>query len=237
MELAGTKTNAQYNYYINRLMADLQSVVESNTMQKEAPLLQRRLDRMADHYQDNELLGESRYKLYEAQALIFYFQNRDSEALKFIEEAVRVRGEDFESAMRLRTKLSAVQSEVKDEYKSIGGWLALLTTGIFITLLFMAYNGFTGIGTYSQLEPIFDMYPSLSGAMIFEIAGDFVVATISLIAFVLLLQRKKTAKWWVVVLLISAAVYGLVDYLWASSLFEGVAGTESELSKSSGGCW
>lgn len=60
--------------------------------------LQAQLDELAKKYQHDEDLGKERYLLYHAQALIKYREDNLEEAIRWIEDAIDVKGERYEFA-------------------------------------------------------------------------------------------------------------------------------------------
>jgi hypothetical protein len=64
-----------------------------------------KLDKLAEKYQNDESLGSERYKLYQAQAMLSYHSGDNSKAKKFIDEAVKSRGDNYEGADKLLGRL------------------------------------------------------------------------------------------------------------------------------------
>lgn len=235
MESIARKRRIEFNAHINRLMADVQSVVENEQLDK-LDELQRKLDKIADKYQEDDLVGRLRYKLYEAQAIIYYFQQNDTKALQFIDEAVAVRGEEFESAQKLRMKLQP-QPEARrgvDEPVGVGGWLAFLVVGIALSIILNLYYAFDAGRLYSELTPYFDTFPGLRGAMWFEAVGNLTLAFLAIGALFMILNRKRGGKTLAITLLATAAVFNMIDYLWAVSIFDGVPEAANEASDPDG---
>jgi len=76
------------------------------------PKLQEQLADIADEYQDDGRLGAARYKIYELQALIFFYQKKDKDAYRFLDIAQDTYGSQYEYATNL-------QSQIIDDNPSI----------------------------------------------------------------------------------------------------------------------
>jgi len=93
------------NKYIKSI-EELESRLRNpNLHDDDVPELQEELTNFADIYQGDESLGAMRYKIYELQALIFFYQRKDKDALKFINIATNVYGSDYSSAESLRRQI------------------------------------------------------------------------------------------------------------------------------------
>ena len=64
--------------------------------------VQLKLDSLAKKYQDDETLGNSRYKLYQAQAMLSFRLGDLDKSIQFIDLAVETRGENYDFADELR---------------------------------------------------------------------------------------------------------------------------------------
>src|SRR5579884_3331774 len=92
-----------YHTEIDKLIGYLEHDTNSpDTLDK----LQAHLDKLAEHYQNDESLGSERYKLYQAQAMLSYRTGDLSKARGFIQEAVNVRGQSYELAEQLLAHLN-----------------------------------------------------------------------------------------------------------------------------------
>jgi len=106
MEITDQSIRHTFNININKLLRDMQHSFDSGQISNNIPDFQRRLDKLASIYQNNEHLGKLRYKLYEAQAYIHYFQHDNDKALEFIQMAISTRGERFNRADNLINEIS-----------------------------------------------------------------------------------------------------------------------------------
>lgn len=68
--------------------------------------VQVKLDKLATQYEHDESLGNARYKLYQAQAMLSYRLGDNLKAQQFIEEAVNVRGESYDLAEQMLEHLN-----------------------------------------------------------------------------------------------------------------------------------
>jgi hypothetical protein len=69
--------------------------------------VQAKLDKLAAQYEHDESLGNARYKLYQAQAMLSYRLGDSLKARQFIEEAVNVRGQNYKLADDLLSHLKS----------------------------------------------------------------------------------------------------------------------------------
>ncbi len=69
------------------------------------PKLQEQLVEIADKYQNDESIGAERYKIYELQGLIFFYQNNDEEALRLLDAAQGAYGANYEYAQGLQDQI------------------------------------------------------------------------------------------------------------------------------------
>ena len=66
------------------------------------PKLQEALVDIAEEYKDDESIGKERYKIYELQALIHFYQDELTEAAELLGSAEDIYGEEYEYAQKLR---------------------------------------------------------------------------------------------------------------------------------------
>lgn len=236
MELPVVKTKTQYTKYVNILQAELQTATEENgetLLPAQIERLQTKLDALAAKYQDDEELGASRYKLYELQALIYYFQHNDEAALTFIQYAVTVMGESYPKAERLIEKLSQQPEQKPDLTKAekrkkligVEGWLAWFVVGLIVTTLLTVFRFFSDgflsnsdIGTFNTYQAgLGDSFQQITA---FENVAIIVYVTLLIISIVFILRHRKVGKKLVIIMLLFGAVYGIIDYATASSLFD-----------------
>jgi hypothetical protein len=101
MDLPSTKLREEYADEIKVIETNIKDIASGTAPQELYKYSQNKLDRLADRFQHNEQLGTARYKLYELQALLYYFQNRDDDALEFIQQAVETKGSSYKRAEQL----------------------------------------------------------------------------------------------------------------------------------------
>jgi len=78
--------------------------------------LAKTLDNLAGHYVNDEELGSSRYKMYQAQAMMLYYEGEWKWSLEVIEYAIQLRGHSYELAEQLIEHLEQhVQSDKQKE--------------------------------------------------------------------------------------------------------------------------
>jgi len=129
---------------IDELLDSIQNDFDEGTLDDSIAKYQIQVDELAREYQDDKTLGKIRYKLYEAQSYIDFYQGNFKGAETFINKAVELRGDSFEDAERLRT---SIQNNLKQDgpktsnnQVSIGGWLGYFTFGLFVSLGYSIYN-------------------------------------------------------------------------------------------------
>lgn len=236
MELLVVKTKAQYTKYVNILQSELQTATEENNdmlLPSQIERLQTRLDVLAAKYQDDEELGTSRYKLYEIQALLYYFQHRDEAALTFIQDAITTKGESYPKAERLIERLSQqpayepelTKAEKRKKLIGVEGWLAWFVVGLIITVSITIFRFFSdGFLSSSDIYNL-NIYKSGLGDSFQQITTYENMAVIAyvvllVISIVFILSHRKVAKSLVIITLSFGAIYGIIDYAVASSLFD-----------------
>lgn len=148
MQLPHSKTRQTYIDHIKIIEANLKDATADKTDKALLAQVQKRLDTLADKYQFNEEIGTARYKLYELQALVHYFNGYDDDALDFINQAVETRGETYAKAEKLKKQLSLGDSYLskttnpdkmtkeqrRDQKIGLEGWLALFMVGQILAL-------------------------------------------------------------------------------------------------------
>lgn len=258
MQLPHSKTRQTYIDQIKLVEANLK---DATSGKKDGALLaqiQKHLDSLAEKYQFKEEIGAARYKLYELQAMVHYFNGHDDDALEFINQAIETRGETYAKAERLKKQLLLGDSYVsktinpekmtkqqrRDHKIGLEGWLALFIVGQFLALILTAVRFFTdGFLSPSDISAL-NAYEqglgdTLQSLATFESVAIFVYVALLVTMLILLFQKRKIAKVFAIVTLVFAALYGIVDYAVASSIFEasGLAGNaeiRSLMSKYSG---
>ncbi len=102
------KIRQDYVDQIKVLEANLKDIASGEAPQSLEDHVQAKLDKLADRYQYDEHLGKIRYKLYELQALLYYYQNRDEDAKVFIEQAIETKGSTYQRAEQLLSQLQTI---------------------------------------------------------------------------------------------------------------------------------
>lgn len=119
-----------HSYYQTEI-AKIIEYLEHDTGDREAlNRLQAKLDKIAEQYEHDESLGNSRYKLYQAQAMLSYRLGDNLKAQQLIEKSVNVRGESYELAEQMLKHLDNSSSP-----KPTTLWTVLI--GIPIVLLIL----------------------------------------------------------------------------------------------------
>ncbi len=112
MELPATKLREEYADEIKVIEANIKDIASGSAPQELYEYSQNKLDNLANRFQDNERLGTARYKLYELQALLYYFKNRDEDALAFIQQAVEMRGSSYKRAAQLIEQIQSAPADI-----------------------------------------------------------------------------------------------------------------------------
>lgn len=108
MKLSPEKEHQIFTDEVKVIEANLKDIANGNAPQELFEYSQNKINKLAERFEDNEKLGKARYKLYELQALLYYFQNRDDDALEFIEQAVETKGATYKRAEHL---IETIKSE------------------------------------------------------------------------------------------------------------------------------
>lgn len=215
--------------------------------------MQKRLDTLAEKYQYNEEIGTARYKLYELQAFVHYFNGDTAEALDFIDQAIETHGGVYERAEKLRNQLlkgvnKAVsiepehmsKQERRQRYIGLEGWLALFVVGVCASILLGVIN-LLGYGSVfndlsSASSTAADYVTAITPALWFEIVTNLIFVAIGVWLIILFAKHSRIAKIVAIIYLVGNALFLIVDYAWASSIFETFHVTqyvEAELHKAS----
>lgn len=233
MELPVVKKKTQYTKYVNILQAELQTATEENgaiLLPAQIERLQTKLDALAAKYQDDEELGTSRYKLYELQALIYYFQHNDEAALTFIQYAVTAKGESYPKAERLIDKLSLpperatelTKAEKRIKLIGVEGWLALFSVGLVVTIVVLVIAVLGYGSTFNDIESIRysapEMYQSFQPALWFEILYQLAAVILGIYTVIMLAKHRKRAKYTAIIFMLVLSIGSVIDYGWVSYL-------------------
>jgi hypothetical protein len=235
MELPHSAIQQRYISEINQLEHSIESATTGQINPTHVGEVQDRLDTLAKKYQNSETIGRSRYKLYELQALIHYFNGKDEAALDFIDQAIEMRGHSYARAENLRLQLSGTEKQTTDSDNAqtttkrgkglvgLEGWLALFIVGLCISIVLIIVNLAGYPSTLNDLSSLQGQAASyvdaLTPALWFEIIMNIFTIALMVWVLVLLFQRSQMAVVVTVVFLITNAIFLVVDYAWASSIF------------------
>lgn len=239
MQLPHSKAQASYTEQVKIIEANLKNAAAGEKNNALLQQLQKRLDALAEKYQYNEEIGIARYKLYELQALLHYLNGNADDALDFIDQAIEMRGDNYPRAEQLKAQLLAspqalttttiepinmTKQERRKKLIGLEGWLALFIVSVSLGILLEVIN-LVGYGsTFNDLVSFQGDAPDFVAAMNpvlwFEILTNVLSIGWALLLIVLLAQRKKLAKDIAVVYLVLNAVFLIIDYVWAASVFD-----------------
>ena len=258
MQLPHSQARQKYIEQIKVVEANLKDATSGEKDKALLAQVQKRLDSLAEKYQFSKEIGTARYKLYELQALVHYFNGHDDDALDFINQAIDTRGETYAKAEKIKQRLSLGDSYVtktvnpdkmtKEQRRKqkigLEGWLALFVVGQILALLITIFrffaDGFMSSSDISALnEYQHGLGDTLQALTAFENVAIVVYVALIITTLVLLFRWRKLAKPFAIATLIFAAVYGTIDYAVASSVFEssGLSGNteiQAMMSKYSG---
>lgn len=255
MQLPQSKTRQTYIERIKVIEKELKDATSGDQDKEHLAKVQNQLDTLAEKYQFNEEIGKARYKLYELQALVHYFNGNDEEALDFINQAIEMRGDDYARAEKLKAQLlskshnqepttsskNMTKQQRRKKLVGLEGWLALFVVGVGLSILLGIIN-LSGYGsTFSELSTlsaeVSNYVNAITPVLWFEILSNIFVIGLAIWLIVLLAKHKKQAKTVAIIFLVSSAVLSIIDYAWAMSVFDTFNVTQyvqSELSKASG---
>jgi hypothetical protein len=228
----------QVQKYVNQIKILENRLEDTSSNNNRFEELQKHLDILARKYQHNESIGSARYKLYEVQAFIYYFEHRYAEAREFINSAVDLKGSAYPKAEKLLEKLSSITSDktidIVDEKKlskkekrkrliGLEGWLAWFIVGSFLSAGITLFNYFKdGFLSSSDINSLNKYKSGLGDAFSIATTVENIVTIALLCLFIvslaLILQRRKIGKLIVILALILFAVFNVADYAWAYSI-------------------
>ena len=238
MQLPHSKTRASYIEQVKIIEANLKDATSDEKNKELLLQVQKRLDVLAKKYQYSEELGTAIYKLYELQALVHYFNGDDDDALDFINQAIETRGDNYARAEKLKAQLLAkttqspktvdsknmTKQEKRKKLIGLEGWLAFFIVGTSLGILLGLIN-LLGYGSaFNDLASVQSNAPNYVAAMTpvlwFEILTNMLSIGLAVWLIVLLAKHRKLAKNVAIAYLISNAVLLVIDYAWASSVFD-----------------
>jgi len=252
MELTQSSAHRDYIKQIRSIEAIVDKATDGEINQKLLDDAQSKLDILAEKYQYDDKLGSAIYKLYELQAIIHYFNGNDDDALAFINHAIDERGENYPGAEKLKAQLNETINTIEPAYglsknerlgglDGVGGWLALFVVGLFIDTGITLYNFFQdGVSLASSDIDSLNQYQTGLGDKFNTITTFENIALVTYIALlvtaiILIFRRSRLAKGIAIAGLAFGAIYSVIDYAVASSLFDSSGLTQyvqSVLSKS-----
>jgi hypothetical protein len=173
MELPHSKQRQKYIDEIREIESSLKEATSGSISVDRLRLLQSQLDKMATQYQYKDEIGPARYKLYEIQAFIYYFERKDEGALDFITQAIEMRGTSYPKAERLKVQIVSGASKPNSNgilffHKSPTTvfWLSFLTLNLYNIYWFYkqwrTIRVSTGVRTWPILSSIFQVFTAYS---------------------------------------------------------------------------
>jgi hypothetical protein len=228
MDAPSAQSKDDYARKINLLTVELQTAVEDGTLDYKVDHIQKKLDSLAKIYQHNEDIGIMRYKLYESQALIYYFQNNDQQAMEFIKTAISFRGRSYPKAERLIAKLEPEPDfKLKKNKKSknlngIEGWLVLYLFGLAITIILLVILFINTINVFPLLNVIQttspEVYNSFSPLTWYEVLSTTLSIFLAVFTLVFIAKHKKAGKILAIIYMSCLIIFSIVDSAWFSSI-------------------
>lgn len=116
MQLPHSQDKQKYIEQIKAIEANLKDATSGEIDKILLEKVQKQLDSLAEIYQFNEDIGASRYKLYELQALVHFFNGQDDDALDFINQAIETRGDNYARAEKLKQKLQGSSTSFEQHH-------------------------------------------------------------------------------------------------------------------------
>lgn len=251
MQLPHSKAHQTYIEQIKIAETNLREATSGETDKALLSLVQKRLDSLAEKYQYNEEVGTARYKLYELQAFVHYFNGYDDDALDFINQAIEMRGDTYERAEKLKKKLSLGDSylskttnpdkmtkQQRREHKvGLEGWLAFFTVGVILSVIIYVVAAGLWVYNLGNLSSTADDYATslLSPYYSFLMITSFIGAFLSAWLLYLLFKWKRLARWVGIASLSLTFIVALVDYVWYADLLTKVSGLSPQTTSSGAG--
>ena len=244
MQLPHSQARQKYIEQIKVVEANLKDATSGEKDKALLAQVQKRLDSLAEKYQFSEEIGTARYKLYELQALVHYFNGHDDDALDFINQAIDTRGETYAKAEKIKQRLSLGDSYVtktsnpdkmtkeqrREQKIGLEGWLALFTVGIILAVvlhLVAVGFGFYNLGNLGNTAD--DFAASLLGPYYtFLMLASFAMASLSAWLLYLLFKWKRLARWVGIILLSLSILIYFIDYMWYANLMSQISGLDPQ---------
>lgn len=125
---------SEYHKHIDEII----NFLDSEKSQNEDLLnkVQIKLDKLASESENDEHIGNDRYKLYQAQAMVCYRRYEDDLAIQWMEKAVETKGESFKYAdeficsinqnLQSNDEVSITKRPIRPLYLFLGGVLAII---------------------------------------------------------------------------------------------------------------
>lgn len=240
MQLPHSETRQTYIDQIKVVEANIKDATSGEKDEALLALVQKRLDSLAKKYQFSEEIGTARYKLYELQALVHYFNGYDDDALDFINQAIETRGETYAKAEKLKNQLSPGDSYLskttnpdkmtkeqrRDQKVGLEGWLAFFTVSVIISTVVYVILAVFSIVNLNNLPQNADSFASglLSPYYSFLAFASFVMFGTGIWLVVLLAKWKRLARWIGIVFASSSVVIAFIDYSWYADLSTQISG-------------
>jgi len=232
MELPTSKDRQEYTSEIKKIESELKEVANGDSINPSFVHVQDKLDKLALRFQHNKNIGTGLYKMYELQAMLFYFENKDDDAFTFIDQAIETRGETYPRAERLKEKLLEkakpavdkilTKSERRKKLIGLEGWLALYIVGLGLTTIVLVVSIFGYGSAFNNIESIRSqlpgLYQSFQPALWFELIYQIVSVVLAIYAIVLFTKRKERAKTIAIAYMLILTLGTIIDYAWVSSI-------------------
>lgn len=238
MQLPHSAARQKYIEHIQTVETNLKDAASGEKDKALLALVQKRLDALAEKYQYDEQIGAARYKLYELQALVHYFNDDDDAALDFIDQAIETRGESYPKAEKLKAQLrrpaqDAVEnidpkSMSKQERRKlligVEGWLAFFVVGVGLSILLGVINllgygsAFNDLASARFEAP--DYVAAMTPLLMFEVLINLTSLSIAIWLIVLIAKHKKLARTVAIIYLAAGVGLMIVDYIWAVAVFD-----------------
>lgn len=244
MQLPRSKARQNYTDQIKIIEANLRDATHDKKDKALLAHIQKRIDSVAEKYQYDEEIGTARYKLYELQAVVHYFNEHDDDALDFINQAIEMRGETYAKAEKIKKQLSLGDSHLKktidpekmtkeqrrEQKIGLEGWLALFVVGVMISVVLYLVAGGLWLHNLDTVHTAADNFAAnaLSPYYAFLMLTSFGMALAAAWLLFLLFKRKRIARWVGITFLVASILVSLLDYMWYASLMTEISGLDPQ---------